>query len=75
MNDPTHKIVNGERIELTKKEKEYFKNAWLQEDKKRSERKLKKEKEKILIEGVKNKLVAFGLTEEEIAVFNIKKIK
>lgn len=73
MTEPTHKIVNGVRVDLTQEEVNSIKEAWRIEDEKRAQRQLKKEQDKLTRQNARNKLISLGLTEEEISLLGIKK--
>lgn len=71
MSDPTHKIVNGIRVELNSDEISHFKTEWAKEDEKRSARMLLKEQKKRAKESLKAKLNALGISEEEINILKM----
>jgi len=66
MNEPTHKIVNGIRVECTPDEINEIKAAWAKEDLAKQERMRLREQKKLAKESLKLKLNALGLTQQEI---------
>ena len=66
--DPTHKIVNGERINLTQDEINSIKESWRIEDEKRAQRKIIRENKNQNKIRLKGKLKSLGLSEDEISL-------
>lgn len=71
MNEPTHKIVNGVRLELTPEEINQTKESWQKEDAKRSERMILRKQKRLAKISLQQKLTALGLTEEEINILKM----